>query len=150
MPSSAESTLTLHTCPLCGHRFDAGALTCHEQCPLGRGCNLVCCPACGYETVDETSSRLARRLARVGRVAGGRRDAAPRALSEVPAGVPARIHDVTGISADQTARLSTLGFVPGSPVEVLQHRPLPIVRIGAAEVAMEVGLLTGILVTLGG
>jgi hypothetical protein len=48
-------------CPLCGHRFtrEQGTAAC-AGCPLARGCNLVRCPRCGYETVAE--SRLGRLL----------------------------------------------------------------------------------------
>lgn len=48
------------TCAMCGHVFDAEAHTACQACPLAKGCSLVCCPACGYETVDERRSGLAR------------------------------------------------------------------------------------------
>ncbi len=53
-------------CPLCGSDFDPDTLGCHDHCPLAQvqGCNLVCCPNCGYEMVDERKSPLARLLRR--------------------------------------------------------------------------------------
>ncbi len=52
-------------CPLCGTEFDANEHGRCSACPLGRNCHLICCPACGYQIVDErksTLARLARRL----------------------------------------------------------------------------------------
>lgn len=43
-------------CALCGYAFDSMALACHSSCPLSAGCNIVCCPNCGYQTVDERHS----------------------------------------------------------------------------------------------
>jgi hypothetical protein len=52
-------TATTVTCPLCGLTFDpAGHIAC-ASCPLQRGCQLVCCPNCGYELVDLHQSKLA-------------------------------------------------------------------------------------------
>ena len=47
---------TAMRCRLCGHAFDPGALACHAGCPLGSRCSLICCPSCGYQTVDESKS----------------------------------------------------------------------------------------------
>ena len=54
-------------CPLCGFKFDETALTCTAACPMAavQGCNLLCCPNCGYQMVDERKSGLAQFLRRV-------------------------------------------------------------------------------------
>lgn len=51
-------------CPLCGFHFDESARTCQAGCPLAavQGCQLICCPNCGYQMVDEAKSGLARLL----------------------------------------------------------------------------------------
>lgn len=37
-------------CPLCGYEFtEEQARTACSSCPLSQGCNMVCCPNCGYE-----------------------------------------------------------------------------------------------------
>lgn len=51
---------TLITCPMCGNRFDPSGHNACPSCPLQKGCQLVCCPSCGYETVDPSQSSLAR------------------------------------------------------------------------------------------
>jgi hypothetical protein len=55
------------TCRLCGHVFDAATQGCQAGCPLAawQGCALVCCPNCGYQTVDEERSTAARVLRRL-------------------------------------------------------------------------------------
>ncbi len=54
-------------CPLCGHGFDETRMSCVAVCPLARvqGCNLLCCPNCGYQMVDERKSGVARLLRRL-------------------------------------------------------------------------------------
>jgi len=48
------------TCTMCGHRFDPAVHTACRSCPLQSGCQLACCPACGFEIVNPDRSRLAR------------------------------------------------------------------------------------------
>ncbi len=54
-------------CPLCGHEFDESGTNCESICPLAKisNCNLICCPNCGYEMVDERKSGMARLLRKV-------------------------------------------------------------------------------------
>jgi hypothetical protein len=40
---------TKFTCALCGARFTHGTLVC-VSCPLNAGCEVVKCPACGYQS----------------------------------------------------------------------------------------------------
>jgi hypothetical protein len=35
-------------CPMCGNVFDGERRECRTGCPLGKGCNLLCCPRCHY------------------------------------------------------------------------------------------------------
>jgi Fe2+ transport system protein FeoA len=49
------------SCPLCGHSFNPAEEPGCAACPLHNGCNLVCCPACGYKSVDANQSWLARK-----------------------------------------------------------------------------------------
>jgi hypothetical protein len=47
-PSPSPCLGTEFTCALCGARFTHGGETC-GACPLAAGCDLVRCPACGYQ-----------------------------------------------------------------------------------------------------
>lgn len=55
----------LHMCPLCGYRFDVADMACHTACPLGKDCNLLCCPNCGYQAPDEDRMWITGTLKRV-------------------------------------------------------------------------------------
>jgi hypothetical protein len=50
-------------CALCGLVFDAAAVrrggAC-ARCPLGGGCEVACCPRCGYATPVVERSALVR------------------------------------------------------------------------------------------
>jgi hypothetical protein len=43
---------------MCGHTFDPVGHAACQACPIKKGCSLVCCPACGFETVDPAQSKL--------------------------------------------------------------------------------------------
>lgn len=47
-------------CPMCGHRFNAKGNSACQACPLNSGCQMVCCPVCGYQTINPEGSALAR------------------------------------------------------------------------------------------
>jgi predicted Zn-ribbon and HTH transcriptional regulator len=53
-------------CALCGYEFTLDDVRCSSACPLASGCPVVCCPRCGYQTLDESRSALVR-LARKAR-----------------------------------------------------------------------------------
>lgn len=40
-------------CPLCGRQFDPKTNQACLKCPFKKGCQMVCCPNCGYQTVVE-------------------------------------------------------------------------------------------------
>lgn len=52
-------------CALCGYEFDRGNLACYGKCPLAAGCHIICCPNCGYQTVDESRSGSVNLLLRL-------------------------------------------------------------------------------------
>lgn len=57
--------MQLLTCPICGHIFDPQSNRACQSCPFQKGCELVCCPACGFEMVDASQSTLARIASRL-------------------------------------------------------------------------------------
>ncbi len=52
------------TCSMCGHIFDPALHVACRSCPLQSGCQLVCCPACGFEMVNPDRSLAARWIKR--------------------------------------------------------------------------------------
>ncbi len=50
-----------HVCPLCS--LDFNGAVCHSSCPFAKGCNMIRCPRCGFEFVEEGMMvSLVRRL----------------------------------------------------------------------------------------
>ena len=132
-------------CALCGHTFDPEKLSCHAKCPMGARCTLICCPKCGYQAVDESKSRLADAVMRFwpqghrGRRRRGHRmrpvpDGVP--LTHVPVGMAGEVCFLEHGRAGLSARLSSYGLVPGNRVQVVQRRPVPVLRIDETEIAV--------------
>ena len=56
-----DTALRTITCPLCGAAYVPNDSGC-SSCPLGKNCkNLVCCPECGYKTVDINNITFGRK-----------------------------------------------------------------------------------------
>lgn len=121
---------------------------------MGSGCNLICCPNCGYQAVDAEHSALARML---GRLFPSKKAAAPVPapadaagsvpLSHLAKGATGEVRSLTGMPEGRLARLSAFGLVPGTPVTVKQRRPVPVIGIGETEVAVTEEVLAQIWVT---
>ena len=135
-------------CAMCGYEFEQSQLTCHGACPLGAHCMVVCCPRCGYSTVDSSRSRLSRRLASLFGKAN-RRSAQLQEIGTAPACAEATvcllelkpgeggfISEARG-DANGWEYLSRYGLLPGTPVRLTQKRPVPIVQIGQTELAID-------------
>jgi hypothetical protein len=50
---------------MCGQRFNPDEHGACGSCPLSPGCQLVCCPTCGFETVNPQRSTLARNALKI-------------------------------------------------------------------------------------
>lgn len=51
-------------CDLCGAVFEKDERSCHAGCPLSASCGVVCCPSCGYQSIDQSSSATVRLVQR--------------------------------------------------------------------------------------
>lgn len=99
-------------------------------------CRLVCCPACGYETVDIQNSGLARLVQRW--LTRQSPAAVSLTLADAPVGHLVRVVGFRpGLSAHRQARLQAYGLVAGYWVRVLQHSPVLVVEIEHTELALE-------------
>jgi len=130
-------------CALCGHRFDPQATNLCASCPLGKGCSLACCPNCGYSAPDPSRSIVVRLAARAAAVLAGRRRAPadPAAtLAQAAPGSRATIETLEEVPVRQREQLLAYGIAPGRVVDVLQVRPVTIVRVEHAELAFEATL----------
>ena len=99
---------------------------------------------------DDAAEQLYRDLAAraQARFARQRRPAVapPRALAEAAPGCQATIETLEHVPARQREQLLAYGVAPGRVVDVLQTRPVTIIRVEHAELAFEhaVGRLIGI------
>lgn len=41
-------------CPLCGEVFSSDRSHCASGCPMAANCRVLCCPACGYQFVEDS------------------------------------------------------------------------------------------------
>lgn len=145
-------------CPLCGFEFEPDRSGCSTSCPFGSGCNLVCCPSCGYQGVDESRSRLASWAGRLFSL-GRKPAAAPSpdswgdgsrvSLSLIEPGVDATVVDLAGMPTARALRLGAFGLTPGAFVRIIQRTPVPVLRIGETDLGLEVGVLDQIHVIPG-
>lgn len=136
-------------CPLCGTVFDPTAQAACSSCPLKGGCTLVCCPNCGYTTVNPEESRLARWAERLiprrrHRGRRGRRRNRPKgprhrrdSLADVSVGERARIRALGKLPAARLQHLQAYGVTPGAVVRVLQQHPMTIFEVESTELALE-------------
>jgi len=128
-------------CPMCGTRFDPMDNPACGTCPLGSGCRLACCPACGYTTVDPAGSKLAGWMSRA---IGGRRRrkhhrharAIRGDLRAVQPGRRVRVLNLARLPQGKRRRLEALGLAVGEMIEVLAQAPVTVVQAGHAQLAL--------------
>ena len=147
----------LCTCPMCGHTFDVSSHLACSSCPLNKGCDMVCCPKCGYNTIDTRQSKLARLAVGLfalgpksrknrGHVQNGN-GSTPVSLADVPPGWQAIVVGFSGdFPAERRTILQAYGLVPNYKVRVLQHSPVTVIQVDNTELALEKELARGIQV----
>jgi len=141
------SEQTFLACPLCGSRFDTAGQAACQACPMHQGCNLVCCPGCGYQMVDVRRSRLGRLADSIlsRRSSRQRKMKAGLTLSDVPPGYWAKVVGFREeISLARRAHLQAYGVVTDEWVWVLQHSPVTVIQIDQTELALENSLASEI------
>lgn len=135
------------TCPLCGHALD---MTGCDSCPLGSNCPMVCCPACGYTTIDTdktTVGKLALKLVPSQKPESeGPTGSELSTLAEAPEGASVRVVAFQNTSGSRPLQMQAYGLVPGRLVQVLQQEPVTVVRADHTELALEGDLASKVLV----
>jgi Fe2+ transport system protein FeoA len=143
--------VTRVTCPMCGTLFDPAQLSSCDSCPMLKGCASVCCPECGYSTVDPARSRLiglGSRLARLLRPSRARRRAGDGGLTlaDVPAGAVALVEELDGLPPESRHQLQAYGLAPGCSVRIVQQSPVTVVRVEHLDLAFEPEIARGVRV----
>ena len=134
-------------CPLCGHELD---ITGCDSCPLGSNCPMVCCPACGYTTIDTDKTTVGKLALNLVTSQAPKNDANLRAglvtLGEVPKGASVRVVAVENVNGSRPLQMQAYGLAPGRTVQVLQQDPVTVVRADHTELALEGDLASKVLV----
>lgn len=147
-------------CAMCGYEFEPSQLTCHRGCPLGAHCMVICCPRCGYSTVDSARAVVTRGLLRLfGKGEGaskhdessddsGGQERTTVRLIDMQRGQRGYIAELGG-ETPAWNYLSRYGLLAGTPVRLLQKRPVPVVQVGETELALEYSVAAEIQVEVG-
>ncbi len=144
-------------CRMCGFEFDETQMSCHASCALNQYCAVVCCPNCGYQTVDESKSKLAQGLRRAFERMGKRRSAGKatldnpiaRRLSDLQPGQSARVVSIDSRNPTRLEKLSVFGVVPGCQLTLEQRHPAYVLRVGYTELSFERDVADEILIEPG-
>jgi Fe2+ transport system protein FeoA len=139
------STPQLLHCPLCGFEFEKRDTPCQHGCPLGRFCNLVCCPSCRYEFPEQSPGpNLLQRLFHRGRKPSP--DCKVLGLHELEEGEHSELVCLSCSQASRRNALAVYGLTPGSRLILQQKRPQFVVRVGETELAIEESIAREIFV----
>ncbi len=125
-------------CPMCGYEYDPSDLRCHVGCPIGARCTLICCPQCGYQMPDPERSTSARWFIGLLDRLRPARERVSTTLADVPPGQSVVVVEVEETAGDRLVRLAHLGILPGAVVHVLRRRPVLIVDVDGATLALDV------------
>jgi Fe2+ transport system protein FeoA len=110
---------------------------------------VICCPHCGYSTVDPSRAKITRHLLnfleRKNRYPAPPNHSGTVRLLDLKPGQGGHVHDM-GAESSTLAHLSYYGLLPGTPVSLVQRRPVPIVKVGQTDLALELSVAADILV----
>jgi Fe2+ transport system protein FeoA/rubredoxin len=135
------------SCTVCGHIFDPLEQTACQSCPIYQGCAMVCCPACGFTTLDHNQSSIVRWIHRFSKRGNGIRLEEPTTtLNEMPPGTLARVSTFLNMGKSQVEIFQAYGLAPGRWIRVLQQKPVTLVDLGNIELALEGDLAEKIVV----
>lgn len=131
-------------CMLCGHKLDANAC---QSCPMGSNCPIVCCPQCGFTSIDTSKSRLAN-LAKdlLGSINPLENPNLQMTLDQVPNGSAAWVVSIESGELTRLLQLQAFGLAPGRQIQVLQQEPVTIIRADNTELALENDLASRVIV----
>jgi Fe2+ transport system protein FeoA len=124
---------TLLICNLCGHKFEEGAKAPCGECPLHKGCELTCCPNCGYTNFHFPDAKKPLNFWKKEKAISGK-----RSMQQVQEGETISVHFInTNMPKHKLSYLVSRGVMPGKSMQVVQNKPTLIVEINHMLVAIE-------------
>jgi Fe2+ transport system protein FeoA len=111
---------------------------------------MVCCPACGYTTIDTDKTTVGKLALNLVSPQTPKIDPSIRpglsTLAEAPEGASVRVVAVENTHGSRPMQMQAYGLAPGRTVQVLQQDPLTVVRADHTELALEGDLASKVLV----
>ena len=139
--------MTKMTCAMCGTEFDPATNPACGACPLHGGCATVCCPKCGYSTINPEQSKLVKMFAVLFPKRAVETATTNRTLADVKPGDEIKVAGfAASLSPARLAHLQAYGLVEGYPVRVVQQKPVTVVQVDFVELALEAELARGVWV----
>ncbi len=139
--------MSRNLCPVCNYSFQPENTELCPACPLNRGCTGVCCPNCGYTSVDIQRSRLARWLGSLlPSQEGSPLENGRQSLAQARSGSRVQVCQFQDLSARQVEKLQAYGLIPGCWVRVMQRKPALVIEVNHTELAIEAPLARGVIV----
>ena len=136
-------------CAMCGNKFDPAANPSCGACPLHGGCATVCCPKCGYSTINPEQSKLVKMFSAffLKRTAEVDAKNGLMTLADIRPGGQTKVAGFSpNLSPARLAHLQAYGLVQGHPVRVVQQKPVTVVQVDFVELALEEELARGVFV----
>jgi Fe2+ transport system protein FeoA len=125
-------------CQLCGFEFDETQMVCHASCAFNKYCQIICCPNCGHQTVDESKSRLAQAFRWIFKRAAPESPGSNTCrLSDLRPGQSATVIDVEISNPNRLEQLITFGIAPGSRITLEQQQTTAVIWVGLTQLAVE-------------
>ena len=145
-------------CPMCGIEFDEkqGKSAC-AGCVM-KGCGMVKCPNCGYESVLEAKSLksikgLKEKLSRLKLFL--KRETIDASQGTVPLtalkkGQSGKIAYINTENENKLQKLISLGILPGKPIEAIQRFPCYVFQIRHTQIVVDKEIAKEIYVKIEG
>ena len=135
------------TCAMCGTKFDPATNPACGACPLHGGCATVCCPSCGYSTINPEQSKLVKMFAVLFSKKAVETAPTNRTLADIRPGEQTKVAGFSArLSPARLAHLRAYGLVEGYPIRVVQQKPVTVVQVDFVELALEEALARGVFV----
>lgn len=118
-------------CTLCGHEFDEEkAQKACKTCPMTKGCKLIRCPNCGFETPPEP-----KWLKRKGTV-----------MTKLAVNQKGKVTHIDTMDRKKLQKIMAMGVLPGMSVTLIQKFPSYVFQVGQSQFAVDKELASCIFV----
>ncbi len=144
--------IVLMKCSLCGLNYDeqTAQASC-QSCPVTKGCRLVRCPNCGYETPPEPRwlktvlGTMSSLLKGRGAINCAPTDNSPFSLIYLPLHQTAEVTSLQTRDSKKLQKLIAIGVFPGMKLALIQKFPSYVFQIGHSQFVIDHQLAESIL-----